>query len=187
MCGLQVLQGTHGNKNRCGVARGQHCFNCRVVRWWLIIRRAIPIQDPEKRRPLAALFLDNKKAGTLEVNTDSMTIINTSLETFEQDVLTTSRERPVLVDFWAEWCSPCLVIGPVLDQVIKELAGALGLAKLEVDQGENMKLAGHYRVRGFPTVILFDNGREAGRFSGARSRTQILSFIRDHIDIADPV
>ena len=69
---------------------------------------------------------------------------------------------------------------------MRDLAGALGLAKLEVDEGENMKLAGHYRVRGFPTIILFDSGQEAGRFSGARSRTQILSFIRDHVDIADP-
>jgi len=114
-----------------------------------------------------------------------MTIINTSLETFAQDVLAASCKRPVLVDFWAEWCSPCLVIAPVLEHVMRDLAGALGLAKLEVDDGENMKLAGHYRVRGFPTVILFDGGQEAGRFSGARSRTRILSFIRDHVDITD--
>ena len=114
-----------------------------------------------------------------------MTIINTSLETFAQDVLAASSERPVLVDFWAEWCAPCLVIAPVLEHVMRDLADALGLAKLEVDEGENMKLAGHYRVRGFPTVILFDGGLEAGRFSGARSRSQILSFIRDHVDIPD--
>jgi putative thioredoxin len=50
-----------------------------------------------------------------------------------------------------------------------------------------MKLAGQHRVRGFPTVILFDGGQEAGRFSGARSRTQILTFIKDHVDIADPI
>ncbi len=116
-----------------------------------------------------------------------MTIFDTSLETFAQDILAASSERPVLVDFWAEWCSPCLVIAPVLEHVMQDLAGAVGLAKLEVDRGENMKLAGQYRVRGFPTVILFDEGQEAGRFSGARSRTQILSFIRDHVDIADPV
>jgi len=100
-----------------------------------------------------------------------MTIINTSLETFAQDVLAASSERFVLVDFWAEWCAPCLVIAPALEHVMRDLAGALGLAKLEVDEGENMKLAGYYRVRGFPTVILFDGGLEAGRFSGARSRS----------------
>ncbi|MFQ5644952.1 MAG: thioredoxin family protein [Thiogranum sp.] len=116
-----------------------------------------------------------------------MTIFDTSLETFAQDVLAASEERPVLVDFWAEWCSPCLVIAPVLEHVMQDLGGAVGLAKLEVDHGENMKLAGQYRVRGFPTVILFTGGREAGRFSGARSRTQVRSFIKDHVDIADPV
>jgi len=114
-------------------------------------------------------------------------ITATSLENFEQDVLLASRQRPVLVDFWAEWCAPCLVIAPLLEAVISELAGAAALVKLEVDEGENMKLAGHYRVRGFPTVILFVDGEERGRFSGARSRSQILSFIREHVDIADPV
>ena len=116
-----------------------------------------------------------------------MAIINTSLETFAQDVLAVSSERPVLVDFWAEWCSPCLLIAPVLEHVVEDLAGRLRLAKLEVDQGDNMRLAGQHRVRGFPTVILFDGGREAGRFSGARSRTQILTFIKDHVDIADSI
>jgi putative thioredoxin len=116
-----------------------------------------------------------------------MTIIETTLETFSEDVLQASRQRPVLVDFWADWCAPCLVIAPVLEHVLRDLGGAVGLAKLEVDEGENMKLAGHYRVRGFPTVMLFDDGAEVARFSGARSRTQILEFIRSHIDLPDPV
>ena len=111
-------------------------------------------------------------------------IFDTSLESFKQDVLEASAERPILVDFWAEWCSPCLVIAPLLEQVLSDLKGAIGLAKLEVDRGENMKLAGHYRVRGFPTVVLFDDGQELGRFSGARSRSQIISFIKDHVDLA---
>jgi thioredoxin 1 len=116
-----------------------------------------------------------------------MTIRETSLEHFEQDVLAASRQRPVLVDFWAEWCPPCLVLAPVLERVMTELDGTVGLVKLEVDAGENMKLAGHYRVRGFPTVILFRERREVGRFSGARSRTQVMEFIEGHIDLADPV
>ena len=116
-----------------------------------------------------------------------MSVFDTTLESFHRDVLEASSGRPILVDFWAEWCSPCLVIAPLLAQVVADLKGAVGLAKLEVDIGENMKLAGHYRVRGFPTVILFDNGRELGRFSGARSRPQILSFIRDHLELGDAV
>ena len=136
---------------------------------------------------MAAPFLGGRRRNTPGEYTDHMTIFDTSLETFEQDVLAASCDRPVLVDFWAEWCSPCLLIAPVLEHVIQDLAGTLGLAKLEVDQGDNMKLAGQHRVRGFPTVILFDGGQEAGRFSGARSRTQILTFIKDHVDIADSI
>ena len=136
---------------------------------------------------MAAPFLGGRRRNTPGEYTDHMAIFDTSLETFEQDVLAASCDRPVLVDFWAEWCSPCLLIAPVLEHVIQDLAGTLGLAKLEVDQGDNMKLAGQHRVRGFPTVILFNGGHEAGRFSGARSRTQILTFIKDHVDIADPI
>jgi putative thioredoxin len=116
-----------------------------------------------------------------------MTIFETALDTFDKDVLQASRERPILVDFWADWCAPCLIIAPVLERVLHDLGGAVALAKLEVDEGENMKLAGHYRVRGFPTVILFHNGAEIGRFSGARSRTQLLEFIHSHVDLAGRV
>ena len=97
---------------------------------------------------------------------------------FESTVL--NAEQPTLVDFWAEWCSPCRVIAPVLEQVISELDGTVGLIKLEVDDGENMKLAGHYRVRGFPTIMLFKDGEEVARFSGARSRSQIIKFLDQH-------
>ncbi|MGD8937321.1 MAG: thioredoxin domain-containing protein, partial [Thiogranum sp.] len=90
-------------------------------------------------------------------------IISTSLENFDADVVEASRQRPILVDFWAEWCSPCLVIAPVLERVSGDLEGRIGLVKLEVDEGENMKLAGSYQVRGFPTVMLFHQGEELGR------------------------
>lgn len=114
-----------------------------------------------------------------------MSSIETSLENFTRDVLDASESHPMLVDFWAEWCSPCVVLAPVLSRVLEDLNGQVGLAKLEVDEGENMKLAGHYRVRGFPTVILFVDRHEVARFSGARSRTQVLEFIRAHVDLAD--
>ena len=109
-------------------------------------------------------------------------IFDTDLDHFEQDVLAASREVPVLVDFWAEWCPPCLVIAPVLEQVVTAREGAVRLAKLEVDEGENMKLAGRYRVRGFPTVILFRNGEEQGRFSGAKPASFVEQFIDEHGD-----
>ncbi|MEJ2592637.1 MAG: thioredoxin domain-containing protein, partial [Candidatus Thiodiazotropha sp.] len=79
---------------------------------------------------------------------------------FESTVVRASHEQPILVDFWAEWCAPCLSLAPALERVIDELEGLVRLAKVEVD--DNMHLAGHYRLRGFPTVILFVNGEEHG-------------------------
>lgn len=107
-------------------------------------------------------------------------IFDTSLDTFEQDVLQASHKQPVLVDFWAEWCPPCVVVAPMLEQVVNERAGEVTLAKLEVDEGENMKLAGRYQVRGFPTIILFQKGEEKGRFSGAMPASHIEQFIDEH-------
>ena len=105
-------------------------------------------------------------------------IYDVDLEQFDDRVLAASHEVPVLIDLWAEWCSPCLVNAPLLKQLIEEYEGKLKLAKIEVDEGENMKLAGHYKVRGFPTVILIINGEEVARFSGAKP----LSFLRNFVD-----
>ena len=85
-------------------------------------------------------------------------IYDVDLEQFDDRVLATSHEVPVLIDLWARWCSPCLVIAPLLKQLVEEHEGKLKLAKIEVDEGENMKLAGHYKVRGFPTIILIIKG-----------------------------
>ncbi|HEB98957.1 MAG TPA: thioredoxin [Thiotrichales bacterium] len=107
-----------------------------------------------------------------------------SLEDFDDKVIAASGTRPVLVDFWAEWCSPCLVIAPVLERVIADFGGKVALAKVEVDEGENMKLAGRYRVRGFPTIILFEGGEERGRFASARPERFIRDFILKHSSLA---
>ena len=111
------------------------------------------------------------------LKTDEL-IFNVDLEQFEEKVLVASNDTPVLVDLWADWCSPCLVIAPILKRFIAEYEGDLKLAKVEVDEGENMKLAGRYKVRGFPTIILINKAEEVARFSGAKP----LSFIRDFID-----
>ncbi|PLY12974.1 MAG: thiol reductase thioredoxin [Sedimenticola sp.] len=95
---------------------------------------------------------------------------------FEQQVLVASESVIMLVDFWADWCSPCLSLAPALEKVINEYDGAVRLAKVEAD--DNMKLAGHYRLRGFPTVIMFDRREEKGRFGGSRA----VHWIRDWID-----
>jgi putative thioredoxin len=99
---------------------------------------------------------------------------------FREQVLEASRERPILVDFWADWCSPCHALAPHLEKVVEELGGAVLLAKVEVDEGENMRLAGHYRLRGFPTVLLFHAGEEIGRFSGARPTHWLRDWLEEH-------
>lgn len=108
-------------------------------------------------------------------------ILDVSLHDFDERVLQRSAEVPVLVDFWAEWCFPCIQIAPALKKVVQAHAGGLLLAKLEVDEGENMKLAGRYKVRGFPTVMLVQHGEERGRFSGARSAHEIEKFLEQHL------
>lgn len=100
---------------------------------------------------------------------------------FRDRVIAASNERPILVDFWADWCGPCHHLAPHLERVINEFEGTVHLAKIEVDEGDNMKLAGHYRLRGFPTVILFQHGQERGRFSGSRSSHQIRDWLHEHL------
>lgn len=112
----------------------------------------------------------------------STNVFNIDLEDFDKEVLEVSHQTPVLVDLWADWCAPCLVIAPIISSVVEEYEGAIKLAKVEVDEGENMKLAGRYQVRGFPTVILFQNGEEKARFSSAQSASYIREFIDTHID-----
>ena len=111
-------------------------------------------------------------------STTSLDIFDVSFEDFDEKVIAASHQLPVLVDLWADWCMPCLVIAPKLKALIGEYQGRLKLAKLEVDAGENMRIAGKYKVRGFPTVILFIDGEEKGRFHGA----QPLSFLREFVD-----
>jgi putative thioredoxin len=103
------------------------------------------------------------------------------LDGFQSSVIDASHQRPILVDFWADWCAPCHALAPHLERVVGELEGQVLLAKVEVDEGDNMRLAGHYRLRGFPTVILFEGGQERGRFSGARSSHQIRDWLQEHL------
>jgi putative thioredoxin len=109
-------------------------------------------------------------------------IYSCNLDDFDTRVLQASHEKPILVDFWADWCAPCHAIAPHLARVIETLQGAVRLAKVEVDEGENMKLAGRYRLRGFPTLMLFVDGVETGRFSGARSTQWIEHWLNEHLN-----
>jgi thioredoxin 1 len=91
--------------------------------------------------------------------------------TFEQEVLEGSKETPVLVDFWAEWCGPCHAVSPVLDKIAQERQGDLKLVKVNID--ENQDLAGRYGVMSIPTMILFKDGEPAAATMGARPKGDI--------------
>jgi len=111
-------------------------------------------------------------------------VFNCDYEDFDEKVIEGSNDGPILVDFWADWCAPCHAIAPHLERALNDLDGSVRLAKVEVDEGENMKLAGHYRLRGFPTLMLFNKGQELGRFSGARAAHWIQHWIEEHLAAA---
>jgi thioredoxin 1 len=92
---------------------------------------------------------------------------------FEQDVL--KSDSPVLVDYWAEWCGPCRMIAPILEEVSKEYNGKLTVAKLNVD--ENQATPAKFGIRGIPTLMLFKNGAVVGTKVGALSKSQLTAFI----------
>ena len=113
--------------------------------------------------------------------TSNELIFDVHLEDFESQVIEASHTTPVLVDFWAEWCAPCHALAPHITKVVNDLEGKVRLAKLEVDEGENMKLAGKYRVRGFPTVMLFHGGKEVAHFASARPTHWIEQWLDEHL------
>ncbi len=107
-------------------------------------------------------------------------LCDTDLAGFETAVIEASATMPVIVDFWAEWCPPCVALTPVLERVTTALGGRLKLVKVEVDDGDNMKLAGRYALKGFPTVLLFIGGELKGRFAGARAGHWVKEFLAEH-------
>ena len=104
-------------------------------------------------------------------------IHHTSDAAFDSDVL--QADKPVLVDYWAEWCGPCKMIAPILDEVSKDYDGRLKIAKMNVD--ENRDVPAKFGIRGIPTLMLFKDGQLAATKVGALSKAQLTAFIDSHL------
>jgi len=104
-------------------------------------------------------------------------IVHVTDDNFEQEVL--QDKSPVLVDFWAEWCGPCKMIAPILDQIAEQYKDRLKVAKLNID--ESPKTPQHYGVRGIPTLMLFKEGEVEATKVGALSKSQLEAFLQQNL------
>ena len=111
--------------------------------------------------------------------TTNPTVFDVTEADFEQRVIERSRELPVVVDFWAEWCGPCKMIGPALEELAGEFAGKLTVAKVNID--DNPVTPNNYAVRGIPTLILFKNGQPAATQVGALPKSRLKDWISANI------
>ena len=108
---------------------------------------------------------------------DSDNIFHISDESFETEVL--QSEKPVLIDYWAEWCGPCKMIAPILDEIALEYSDRLKVVKLNID--DNPQTPPKYGIRGIPTLMVFKGGQVEATKVGAGSKTQLTAFLDDNL------
>ena len=98
---------------------------------------------------------------------------------FQADVIEASKTQPVMVDFWADWCRPCHMLTPTVEEVAREHAGKVKVVKLNVD--ENMNVPAKFSIRGIPTLLVFKGGQVADQLVGAVPKEQIVKILQRHI------
>ena len=108
-----------------------------------------------------------------------MSITHITNDTFESDVL--KSDQPVLLDFWAEWCGPCKMIAPILDEIAEEYKGRLQVGKLDLDVEANQGIAMKYGVRSIPTLILFKDGVVEAQHVGMLSKEQLSQLLEEKL------
>ncbi|MGC9309069.1 MAG: thioredoxin [Candidatus Nanoarchaeia archaeon] len=106
--------------------------------------------------------------------------IETSDDNFEKDVIEASKQKPVLVDFWAEWCAPCKMLGPILERIAKELDDKMILVKLNLQT--NQEKATEYGIMSIPAVKLFKDGKVVDEFVGLRGEEDIRGWLDSHLE-----
>ena len=106
-----------------------------------------------------------------------MSTIKISDDSFEYEVI--NKGKPIIVDFWAEWCGPCKQIGPILEEISEEYKEKVRIGKLDVD--ENPEIASQYQIRGIPTMMLFNNGSLVDTKVGMSSKNDLIQWIDQHI------
>lgn len=104
-------------------------------------------------------------------------VLNVTDDSFETEVL--KSDKPVLIDFWAEWCGPCKVLGPIIDDVAPEFEGKVRFTKINID--ENPNTAPKYGIRGIPTIMIFKNGDLAATKVGVLTKSELTNFLNENI------
>jgi thioredoxin 1 len=104
---------------------------------------------------------------------DNSTVIKLDESNFDREV--TQNDKPVVVDFWAEWCGPCKMIAPLLDEVAREKAGSVKVAKVNVDENQSLSLK--YNIRAIPALLFFKNGQLRDQVTGVTSKKDLLNRI----------